>query len=402
MKKTILQRAFMSGFAMVILLLFVSTFSFASEVDEINAAIKAKGGKWVAGETSVSKLSKDQRKLRVGLIKPEITGSEKIVSMEAQLAALPADLDWSKTNPVSNMSCVTAVRDQGDCGSCWAFATAGALESYASIKADCPAVNNLDLAEQILVSCSRVGSCSGGYIDKASNFIRDTGLPEEGCFPYTETNNRCRNACTNWQSNTETIDSWFYVTPPTVAAIQTALNTYGPLVTTMDVYTDFFSYIDGIYSYSYGNLEGGHAILIVGYSGSPESDNGYFIVKNSWGSDWGVGGFFNIAYSQIDIKQSPVKFGYFTLAYQNCNSSILPTSQSFAAAGGAGTINVTADANCNWNAVSNASWITITAGKSGKGNGSVSYTVLQNTKKTARTGTMTVAGKAFTVTQSGR
>jgi hypothetical protein len=172
----------------------------------------------------------------------------------------------------------------------------------------------------------------------------------------------------------------------------------------MDVYTDFFSYKNGIYSYSSGNLEGGHAILIVGYSGSPESDNGYFIVKNSWGADWGESGFFNIAYSQIDINQSPVKFGYYTIAYQEvaCTYSISPTSQSFAAAGGTGTIDVTSDANCPWNAVSNASWITITSGKNGTGNGSVSYMVLQNTKKTARKGTMTVAGKVFTVTQSGR
>jgi C1A family cysteine protease len=300
---------------------------------------------------------------------------------------------------------VTEVRDQKICGSCWAFATAGALESYASIKAGCPAVNNLDLSEQILVSCSRAGSCSGGYIDKASNFIRDTGLPEEVCFPYTETNNRCRNACDNWKSSTETIDSWFDVTEatPTVAAIQNALNTYGPLVTTMDVYTDFFSYKSGVYSYSDGKLEGGHAVLIVGYRDTPDSDNNkdYFIVKNSWGTDWGEDGFFKIAYSEI-INKSPVQFGYFTLAYQYCNSSISPTSQKFAAAGGAGTINITAEANCNWNAVSNASWITITAGKSGMGSGSVSYTVLQNTKKTARTGTLTVAEKTFTVTQSGR
>lgn len=405
MKKTFLQKALMSGFAMVLLLLFVSTFSFAAESDEINAAIKGKGAKWVAGETSVSKLSSDQRKLRVGLIKPGVTGAEKIVSVEAPLAGIPLDLDWrtNPTNPASSTSCVTGVRDQGNCGSCWAFATAGALESHTLIKAGCP-VGDIDLAEQILVSCSRAGSCGGGYIDRASNFIRDTGLPQESCFLYTATNNRCRNACTDWQSNTEAIDSWFYVTDtsPTTAAIKNALNTYGPLATTMDVYTDFFSYESGVYSYVYGSREGGHAVLIVGYSDTPDSENGYFIVKNSWGTGWGDSGFFNIAYSEIDQSQSPVQFGYFTIAYQNCNSSILPTAQSFVAAGGAGTINVTADANCNWNAVSNASWITITAGKGGTGNGSVSYTVLQNIKKTARTGNLTIAGKTFTVTQSGR
>jgi len=396
MKKAISQKAMMSGLVMVVLLFFVSAFSFASELDGIRAAIKEKNAKWIAGETSVSGLPVELRKERLGLIKPKVTDAEKPVSVEPPLLGLSPSLDW-RLNPYNY---VTPVRDQGNCGSCWAFATTGALESYTLIKNNQPDTDT-DLAEQILVSCSRAGSCGGGYIDRASDFIQDTGLPEESCYPYTAANGNCRRACTDWRLNTDRIDSWLYVatTLPTVDAIKNALYVYGPLVTTMDVYTDFFSYKSGIYSYTSGSYEGGHAVLIIGYN----DDNQYFIAKNSWGTGWGEGGFFNIAYSQISY---PVEFGYWTIAYKqesSCTYSISPTNQSFPAAGGSGTLTVTADTSCSWTAVSNASWITITSGSSGTGNGLVQYSVAPNIKKKSRTrtGTITVAGQRFTVTQSG-
>lgn len=83
-----------------------------------------------------------------------------------------------------------------------------------------------------------------------------------------------------------------------------------------------------------------------------------------------------------------------------CSFSINPTSASFAAAGGTGSVTVTAGAGCNWTAVSNASFITITSGSSGSGNGTVNYSVANNTG-TARSGTMTIAGLTFNVTQAG-
>src|SRR4030042_1069744 len=122
MKKTISQKAMMSGLVMIVLLLFVSAFSFASELDEIRAAIKEKNAKWIAGETSVSGLPLELRKERLGLIKSKVTDAEKLVSVETPLLGLPASLDW-RHNPNNY---VTPVRDQGNCGGCWAFATTGA------------------------------------------------------------------------------------------------------------------------------------------------------------------------------------------------------------------------------------------------------------------------------------
>jgi Zn-dependent metalloprotease len=85
-----------------------------------------------------------------------------------------------------------------------------------------------------------------------------------------------------------------------------------------------------------------------------------------------------------------------------CTFSISPTSASATAAGGTGVVNVAAGTGCNWNAVSNASFITITSGTSGSGNGTVNFSVAANTATTARTGTLTIANTlTFTVTQAG-
>jgi len=84
-----------------------------------------------------------------------------------------------------------------------------------------------------------------------------------------------------------------------------------------------------------------------------------------------------------------------------CEYSIAPTSQTFSSAGGSDTVLVTATSGCNWNAVSNDAFIMITSGSSGMGNGMVSYSVLANATSDPRIGTMTIAGKTFTVIQNG-
>ena len=84
-----------------------------------------------------------------------------------------------------------------------------------------------------------------------------------------------------------------------------------------------------------------------------------------------------------------------------CNYAIAPTSQSFNASGGTGSVNVTVANGCNWTAVSNAAFITINSGATGSGNGTVNFTVAANNTTTQRTGTVTIAGQTFTVTQAG-
>jgi hypothetical protein len=277
--------------------------SIRAEIDSINAAIAREGAEWVAGETSVLRLSPAERQSRLGFLPSDIP-EEKFIVQGFTPMAVPSHLDWRDNSG----NYVTPIRDQKSCGSCWAFATTAALESATLITVGTPGVD-LNLAEQILVSCSGAGSCGGGYPSYASDYFQSTGLPLESCYPYTGTNGDCGNACSNWQSSTYKLVDWWGVTK-SVDALKNALYTYGPLVTTMQVYSDFDSYRSGIYSYVSGYLRGGHAILLVGYDDSGQ----YFICKNSWGTWWGESGYFRIAYSQLN---SAVNFGDYTIAYDD-------------------------------------------------------------------------------------
>jgi C1A family cysteine protease len=374
------------------------SISHADEVSQVRAAIVAKQAQWQAGETSMTQLSPAERRARLGLVKPSLpVGAEMMVMAEPPIVGAPPSLDWR--NNGGNF--VTPVRNQGGCGSCWAFATTAALESSVLRAANTPGVD-LNLSEQVLVSCgtsggSDAGSCAGGVIQYASNYIRDTGLPVESCYPYTGTDGACGSACGTYNTATYTITGWADVTgtSPTVSAIRDALVSYGPLVTTMDVYDDFFSYVSGVYTHTTGDYAGGHAVLIVGYSDAGQ----YFIVKNSWGAGWGESGYFKIAYSELGTV---VDFGDYTLRYTGtaCSYSISPSSQSLGYAAGSGSVTVATQGGCAWTATSNApSWITTTS--SGTGNGTATFTVAANTGAKARTGTLTIAGRTHTVTQAG-
>jgi C1A family cysteine protease len=300
----------------------LGTASFADEVADIQAAIKAKGKKWVAGRTSMMMLSPEERKARLGNFQATGLPDPDAEPYQESYTAVPATFDWRNMNG-NGTSYVTPIRNQEQCGSCWAFAAAAGLESYTLMTQNIPNTN-LDLAEQILISCQNPNGCSGGWPSQASAYIKSTGLPLEACFGYMAHDAQdgaysvyCSDACANWQNSTYKILDYGSVSF-SVSAIKDALVNSGPLVTTFNVYSDFYSYNGGIYAYTTGTYEGGHAVLIVGY----DDVNQYFIVKNSWGSGWGESGYFNIAYSQLS---SPIYFGSGTLTYygsvkQPCNS----------------------------------------------------------------------------------
>lgn len=303
------RRWFLRFVALLISLAALLTLSGVARADgatlsQIQAAIQEKGLHWTPKDYG--------REFPLGLLlelDPELR-AQVPRSPEPELAALPTQLDWRSKN---GYNYVSPIKDQGNCGSCWAFASVAALESQYAIANGSPG-SFLDLSEQILVSCeSHSAGCDGGYAYWAAYFLETQGTWNEQCYPYTGADGNCNNACSDWRINGKAYKiANFYWVSQSVSALKQALQ-YGPVQTALYVYSDFRYYGRGVYEYSWGNYEGGHAVLLVGYVDTPGLyGGGYFIVKNSWSPYWGESGYFKIGYSQLS---SPVQFGLESYRY---------------------------------------------------------------------------------------
>ncbi len=350
-----------------------SHVSDAAEIDDIKQAIKDKHAKWLADTNKIHKLTKEQRKRRAGLTMPDLSsavGSGLSANATGQtntsnlLTAPSGGFDWRSTGGTNY---ITPIKDQGDCGSCWAFASTAALESYTLIHGSY--LNDLNLSEQILLSCSGAGTCNGGYINGAADFIELTGVGNDSLAPYKAIDQACSAIDPVWKATADKIVGWKWITygAGDVAALKNAVLTYGPVVVSMRVYDDFFAYQSGIYSYTGGGYAGGHAVTVVGYSDDQSvPGGGYFIVKNSWGTGWGEpfgtdsGGYFRIAYGET---ATVVKFAANTIAYD----TVLPTSCTYSIGSqnsvapsyaGYGDFDIiTSLAACKWTLKTDAPWL---------------------------------------------
>ena len=372
-------------------------------IDDIRAAIQQKGAQWTAEENPVFLLPADQRLALLGTL-PEGRKSRQgglVLDLPAT-GDLPSSLDWRNHN---GNNYVTPVRDQDSCGSCWAFATIGGLESQVLLDTQSPGIN-LDLSEQILVSCSGAGTCDGGSRSSASAYLVSTGVNKEACFPYTALDSLCEDACQDWTSYVFGIDDWNYVyndqgENPGLEDVKAALYQYGPLTCAFSVYEDFYAYGSGVYTYVEGEYQASHGVLLVGYDDVRQA----FLVKNSWAETWGEDGFFWIAYSEMTgvtafASQWVIAFGQAEVPEDCYFSEVTPANALVKPDGGDEAVSVNAAGPCAWTAASNATWITISQGAAGTGSGTVVYTVEPNTDSVSRQGSITVAGVTVTIDQA--
>lgn len=180
---------------------------------------------------------------------------------------------------------VTGVRDQGACGSCWAFATHGAFEGSFAI------LNNalIDSSEQDTLDCSGSGSCGGGWW--AFQYLIDKGSAPEADYPYSAVKGACKNVDRPYGAV-----AWGYVDSsnpvPSVAAIKAALCKYGPLAVAVEVTAAFQAYTSGVFNeHASGNIN--HGVTLIGWDDQKQA----WRIKNSWGPGWGEAGFMWIAYN---------------------------------------------------------------------------------------------------------
>ncbi|KAK4423899.1 Vignain [Sesamum alatum] len=195
---------------------------------------------------------------------------------------LPASIDWRK------QGAVTAIKNQGNCGSCWAFSTVVGVEGINKIKTG----NLVSLSEQELVDCEKDNDgCNGGLMENAYEFIKKQGgLTTENVYPYKATDGSCDAAKMN--APVVRIDGHEGVPENNEEALMKAVANQ-PVSVAIDASgSNMQFYSEGVYTGDCGT-ELDHGVGLVGY-GTTVDGTKYWTVKNSWGTEWGEQGYIRL------------------------------------------------------------------------------------------------------------
>jgi len=221
----------------------------------------------------------------------ERTVSDPVAELyeQYQVDALPDTFDWR------DKGAVTAVKNQGDCGSCWAFSTTGNIEGQWFLAGN----KIVSLSEQNLVDCDHNcyqnntsdcdSGCEGGLQPNAYNYvIQNGGIDTEDSYPYTAEDDTCAFKAADVGAK---ITNWTFVSTDE-GQIATYLVDHGPLAVAVDA-TIWQFYLGGVITVGCGtSLD--HGVLIVGYGSETDIFDeyiDYWTIKNSWGADWGDSGY---------------------------------------------------------------------------------------------------------------
>ncbi|GFT78852.1 dipeptidyl peptidase 1 [Nephila pilipes] len=233
-------------------------------------------------------------KSRISRPPPTVPAQHNIKKIATQL---PVEFDWRNVNGVNYVS---PVRNQGECGSCYAFSSLAMLESRLRIMTN----NSLkvNFSPQDIVSCSKYSQgCNGGFpYVIAGKYAQDFGAIPEECYPYEGHDDSCnpKDCKRFYVANYEYVGGFYGGCNEELMKIDIVEN--GPVTVAFQVYPDFMLYKGGVYHHT-GIGVGfnpfhlvNHGVLITGYGIDNDTGEKFWIVKNSWGTNWGESGYFRI------------------------------------------------------------------------------------------------------------
>jgi C1A family cysteine protease len=254
---------------------------FSENMDFVDSE-NAKGHTYTLGVTPYVDLTHREFTSKMGFSMPE--RFEKCDKYTSHTESSPPSIDWRELNAV------TPVKDQGQCGSCWSFSATGAMEGAWAISR-----GTLEsFSEQQLVDCSKKygnHGCNGGLMDSAFEYAIDNGVCVESAYPYTATSSGDCQSCPTVATMSACVD----VTPNNQMDLKDSV-AKTPVSIAIEADTLAFQmYTGGVLTGDACGTSLDHGVLIVGYG--EEDNTEYWLVKNSWGPDWGEDGYIKIGRS---------------------------------------------------------------------------------------------------------
>jgi len=238
---------------------------------------------WTMGVNKFADLTADEFKARyVGGFKAPKKSLRRQAYGPFNTTANPTSVDWT------TKGAVTPVKNQEQCGSCWAFSTTGSVEGAWFLSKG----SLVSLSEQQLVDCSQAEGnqgCNGGLMDQAFQYIIDNkGITTEAAYPYTATDGTCQ---AKGKPVAATLSGFKDVAANSEAALETAI-VQQPVSVAVEADQSVFQFYSGGVMDSSCGTQLDHGVLAVGYG--TDAGKEYYKVKNSWGADWGEKGYIRL------------------------------------------------------------------------------------------------------------
>lgn len=315
-------------------------FEDNDDLGTIRAKIESNGYNFTVGHNKIFDMSPEQKKKffsRRPSKKPDKATCDAHPLRNFPKQALPSSFDWRNKD---GHSYIGPVRDQGSCGSCYAFGALAAAEGVYNYANGLYDSNAVDFSESFVMWC--LGSiapysdhfygCDGADYDYAElQALVDSGVTYESNYPYTTSEPP---SCTHWSDPVVTLNSWARVPCNDIDSIKNAIMTYGVVDAAVYVSSAFQAYSSGIYEDTSTTCPGSpcsytqtnHAIALVGWDDN--GGNGYWILRNNWGSDWGESGYMRIKYNSARVSCEVSYLSALGLVKNSVTSATYSTIQS--------------------------------------------------------------------------